>query len=282
MSIDFPCLLGAIVIDDDNDTLILDEAGVDIPATLAHGTYYLSGDNGADDICTIIANALDAAGANTYDVDTLSAGVQTWSRDTADPAAIVRVARGSGSATFRVRWLAASGTTFPSAAIGFIAEKGAADANAESSTRSPTHVWVGPGHIEDAPPQVGWDVRETPLENGDTDIIRTGDKRSERAITAPLTPAARLYIEQAGTNLDESTLENFLDVVLDGRPVRFHRLTLQGTSSSVLLDNPDGSDLAGTYRLGEGAAGCLTNPPRSGTGLELYDITIPLVGYIAP
>lgn len=282
MSIDFAALLGAIVIDDDNDTLILDEAGVDIPATLTHGTFYLLGGGPTADILENIKNALDAAGANTYTVDTSDGTDETWSRDTTQPAVTVRVVRSAGAANFRVRWLAASGTTFVSACIGFIAEKGAASATTETSTRSPTHVWVGPGHIEDAPPSPSWVVKEKGLANGDTDVIRTGDKRSQRAITLPMQPAERLYIENAGTNLDEATLENFFDEVLDGRPVRFYRLTLQSVASSVLLNNPALVFLVGTYRLGEGAAQCLENPPRASTGLEHYDVVIPLAGYVAP
>jgi hypothetical protein len=282
MSIDFPCLLGAIVIDSDNNTLILDEAGVDITCTIASGTYYLTGDGTASDILLAVKTALDgSASANTYTLDCSDGVDDTWSRDTADTAVTVRVTRASGGANFRVRWPNAS-TTFPSAALGFIAEKGAANSSAESGTRSPTHVWVGAGHIEDAPPRVSWDVRETPLGNGDTDIIRTGDKRSMRSIALPLQPSARLFVEDAGANLTESTLENFLDVCLDGRPVRFYRLTLAGTSSAVLLDNPSAALLDGTYRLGEGAATCLESPARSGTGLAMFDISIPLVGYIAP
>lgn len=276
-AVDFACLLGAIEITTANQRLILDEGGVSFNADVTPGIYYLKGDNASNDICQAIKDALDAAGANTYSVKTAISSVETWSRSDSAVTCSVQVSRAAGAATFRVRWPNAS-TTFPIAAVGFAVEKGAADANAETSTLSPTHAWVGTGHIEDAPPSVSWEVSQRMLENGDTDVIRTSDARSPRRVVLPMQSATRLYSESA--TVASSDLESFLDVVLDGRPVQFHRLTLQ-SGSTVLLNGPTTSTLKGTYRCGEAMARVLESPTRAQTGIDQFDLEMQLESYVA-
>lgn len=273
----FPILLGAIVIDDDTDGVYLDEAGVGIQCTLAHGTYYLTDDGTASDFLAALKTALDAGGANTYTVTVDSGGVASWSRATSSRAVTVTVSA-TGAATFRVRWLHAN-TTFGAALIGFAAEKGAADANAESGTVSPTSVWVGDNYHEETRAKPGWVVSEQELESGDVDVVRHSAKRSDRSLVLPMVADANLFTDdEAVTN---RSLETFLGVCGDGRPTQFHAQALQ-SGSATLIDDLSASTLIGTYRLGEDASAALENANTSQLGMPYSDTAIMLRSYVAP
>lgn len=273
----FPILLGAIVIDDDTDGVYLDEAGVGIQCTLVHGTYYLKGDGAADDFLLALKTALEAGGANTYTITVDSGGNPSWSRSTSSRAVTVTVSSNS-VATFRVRWAHAN-TTFGSALIGFTTEKGAADNNAESGTVSPTSVWVGDNYHEETRARPGWVVTEHELENGDVDVVRHSGKRSDRSLTLPMVADANLFTDdEAATN---RSLETFLGVCGDGRPVQFHAQALQ-SGSATLIDDLSSSTLIGTYRLGEEASNALASASTSQLGMPYSDLDIMLRSYVAP
>lgn len=275
---DFGCMLGGISIDAANNTIVLDEGGVLANAIVSSGTYYLRGDGAIGDLCLAVATAMTNAFAagNAYVVDTRAAGggAATWSRDAAAPTCAVRVSRSLGATSFRVRWLSSS---FPAALLGFAAEKGVASAADEISTLPPSCVWVGTGHVEDSVPRVSWVVAEQDLANGDTDVILRSAKTRGRGMTLPMCSAARIYLERAGS-LPAASLEAFLPTVLDGSPVELHRLQLQTSSSTALL-NPSSSTMLGLYRCGESMARLLSDTRRSNTGIEQYDVDLQLVGF---
>lgn len=274
----FPVLLAAIVIDDDTDGVYLDENGVGIDCTIAAGTYYLTGDGTASDFLAALKTALDAGGANTYTVTLESGGNPTWSRSPASVACTVTVSRSAGALTFRVRWNHTN-TTFGSTLIGFVTEKGAADANPESSTVSPTAAWVGDNYHEDTRETPRWETSEQVLENGDVDVVRTSDKVSDRSITLPMVKDSNLFLSQQ--TVTGRSLERFLTVNGDGRPVQLHAVALQ-SGSATLLDDLSSSTLLGTYRLGSDALACLANASTSQLGMAYSDLSILLRGYVAP
>jgi hypothetical protein len=274
----FPILLGAIVIDDDTDGVYLDEAGVGIQCTLVHGTYYLKGDGAADDFCLALKTALEAGGANTYTVTIESGGAPTWSRSPAAVAATVTVSRSAGTDTFRIRWNHAN-TTFGSTLLGFVTEKGAADANAESSTQSPLAVWIGDNLHEDAREAPAWVVSEQELENGDVDVTRHSERMTDIVIDLPMLADANLFTSHE--TVTNRSLDAFIQANGDGRPVQFHEQALQ-SGSTTLIDDLSSSTLRGTYRLGREAHDALRNSSRAQLGMRYSDLTLTLRSYVAP
>lgn len=274
----FPILLGAIVIDAETNGVYLDESGIGIQCTIASGTYYLKGDGTSDDFLAALKTALEGGGANTYTVTVDSGGAPSWSRSTSSRAVTVTVSRAAGTDTFRVRWNHAN-TTFGSALIGFTTEKGAADANDESGTVSPTSVWVGDNYHEETRARPAWVVTEQELENGDVDVVRHSAKRSDRTLVLPTVADANLFTDdEAATN---RSLETFLGVCGDGRPVQFHAQALQ-SGSSTLIDDLSSSTLIGTYRLGSDASAALAGASTSQLGMPYSDLEITLRSYVAP
>lgn len=268
MTVDFAALLGAVVIDSDNDTIVLTENTTDYNAVIASGTYYADGRGTSDDLALAIKTALDAAGANTYGVV-----ISTFSRAPDEPCFICTISRTAGSEDFRIRWPSSS---FDSALLGFANSERAAASTAETSAQSPTSLWVSPEIISDAPEGVSWQVTGNRLESGDTSIVRHSSRsRAIPSIDLPMTDERALLSSQE--EVINRSLEEFLDENLDGRPVRFYRATLiDPGSSATLLDTVTNWDFVGVYRLGEGAAECLADMPRSQTGMPHRDLSIPL------
>lgn len=116
---------------------ITEGAGAPTNVNVATGTYWIRGDGSADCLLTRIKTALEAAGAstNTY---TVSLRFQPLNEDTP---VVVRIARATGSDTFRLDF-ASGAMTFPVDAIGFQRIDTALDANAKDGDRPTTGLWM--------------------------------------------------------------------------------------------------------------------------------------------
>jgi hypothetical protein len=275
MSIDFPVLLAAIVIDDDNDTIVLREGGVDYTCTVIHGTYYLKGDGDDDDILYELINALNAApAANSY----AATGV-TCNRNRTSLPSTFSISRSAGVNNFQIKWTDVL-TTFPHESLGFIAQKGAESALAETPTGAATHLWAGTGHIEDAAPRAGYVVSQQTTADGDTDIVLHSDVSKRRELIAPMTWGERVFAEHAAKVplATDGALEKFLKHALDGRPVQFHRCELQPASDVNFETMSSVTTYVSTQKMGEQCATMLDPAPRSQMGIELFDLTFLLEG----
>ena len=276
----FPILLAAITIDDDNDTLQLDEAGVVAAATMAHGTYWLRGDGGAGDFCPIIVAALDAAfgGGNTYSVD-----VGTWSIDPTDETAVVTVSRATGATAFRVRWNHGS-ANFDPGLLGFATEKGAADGNPEASTISPALVWVSNERHIDIIPRLSANVEEVNGADGSLDLVELSATRYGLQVSLELVDGRRLWANEVQGD-PNAALDRFWALVRDGRRVELHTTTISthpNLTGPTIVNSIVSRDDATYYHWVLAAP---TNRElraiRSLTGMSHWDLDLHLVGYVA-
>lgn len=276
----FPIILAGITIDADNDTIQLDENGVVAAAVMAHGTYWLRGDGGADDFGPIVAAALDAAfgGGNTYTVS-----IASWSIDPTDPSAVVTVTRATGSTTFRVRWNHAD-TTFDPALLGFAVEKGAADASPESSTLSPAALWVSNERLIDAIPRMSANVAEAEGADGAVDLVELSATVYRWRFILELVDGRRMWAHENQADPDAS-LERLWALIRDGRQVEIHTTTI---ATYPTLTGP----VLGTSEVGrdDGAAfrWVITTPTARGleasralTGMSHWDLDLFFAGYVA-
>ena len=276
----FPILLAGITIDADNDVLQLDEAGSVQPATLAHGTYWLRGDGGAGDFCPVLVTALNAAFAdgNTYAV-TLSG----WSIDAADQSLTVTVSRATGTATFRVRWNHGS-ANFPPALLGFTTEKGAADADAEVSTLSPSAVWVSNERFIDWTPRMTASNAEVEGADGSVDVVELSGTVYRGRLSLELVDGRRLWAHENQAD-PAATLERFWALVRDGRQVEIHTTVISthpSLTAPALGTSEVGRDVGTYYRW------LLVNPSaasleaeRALTGMSHWDLDLHFAGYVA-
>lgn len=276
----FPILLAAITIDADNDTLQLDEGGSVAPATLAHGTYWLRGDGGAGDFCPIVVAALNAAfaGGNTYAVS-----IGAWSIDPTDPGAEVTVERATGATSFRVRWNHAS-ATFDPASLGFATEKGAADANDEVSTLSPSLVWVSNERLIDAIPRLSANVAEVEGADGSLDLLELGATVYRRRLMLELVDGRRLWAHERESDPD-ATLERFWALVRDGRRLEVHTTTIatHPNLTGPALSTSEMSRDAGTsyHWVMASPTNRTLEATRALTGMSHWDLELHLAGYVA-
>lgn len=276
----FPILLAAITIDADNDVIQLDEGGSVQPATMAHGTYWLRGDGGANDFCPVVVTALNAAfaGGNTYAV-TLSA----WSISAAGRSMTVTVSRATGTTTFRVRWNHAS-TEFDPAMLGFATEKGAADAADEVSTLSPSLVWVSNERHIDIVPRLSANVEEVVGADGSLDLLELSATVYRRTLDLELVDGRRLWAHENTTDPD-ATLERFWALIRDGRRVELHSTVISthpNLTGPTLATSKVGRDVGTSYHW---VLASPTNrgldPSRSLTGMSHWDLDVHLQGYVS-
>lgn len=276
----FVVVLGAIVIDASNNKLSITEVATPNLATIASGTYYLRGDGTASDFCLALKTALEAAGAsaNTYSVTPTTDGTTvSWDTAPANVSGKVRIARLAGADNFKIGWVTA-GTTFVPAMLGFAVEKGAADANVEVSTLSPTTAWVANEYHRDIVPGTRWDIQATDIASGDTNVVRRGDKMQTRTIAFQWIDGRRLWLSLNTTD-SRATLESFIDSNNDGRPVELHEQTLLSSSVTTLGALTSSTRVGVAWRLAEGS-GDRVDASRAQLGLDLWDFDIVLVGAV--
>lgn len=270
----YALLLGAIEIDDSNDTIILDEAGVDLTATIAHGTYYTLF-AGAGSIFVAIETALAAAGANTYQFQIGSISI--------DPSAQTvawALGRASGALAFRVRWPHAS-TTFDGALLGFVAEKGAASATDETATKSPAALWVPSDMHTIAIPRARWTIAEEDIADGDVEVARFSARSRRLEIEYRKLDGARLF-QHKNQSDPNATLEAFIARHNDGRPIFIHESVIDGglTLEGVLQDSQEILDESTQrWKFGQDSGGSF-EPEHTRMGLDLWDITLTFLGVV--
>lgn len=282
-------LLHAVEIDDDNDTIIIDEAGVDRTATIAHGTYWANGELGATDLLKAVADALSAAdsGGNTYNLSWENASIElSVDTDPANPAATCRVTRDSGSMAFRVKWNDAA-TTFDAALLGFAVTKVAADANDEFSTLSPSCMWVGNEVVRIMQPRIiAAGAEETEGADGSLDVVARASHSERRRIDLRLVDARRLWVH-ANTSDPAATLARFWDTARDGRALEVHTLEMiSGTTRlyAMALDDTDvtwdGIAYSKWLFCQPTIAGIEPSPVID--GMDSWDLELHIAGYIEP
>lgn len=184
-----PVLLDAVVIDSTNNTIRVIEAGVTTDVTVVAGTYVARGDGSADDLLAAVETALTAAtGANTYTVDV------AFDADPDEVAAVVTVARATGTNTWGIQW-AATQTTFNPAWLGFVeANETPASVASRASTLTPTTCWVGDG-IADLDPERDADAYVFVANNGTVAKGLIGGPFYGSVIGLELVPGKRMWAE---------------------------------------------------------------------------------------
>ncbi len=217
-----PILLASVVIDSTNKTIRMSEGGVQATVTIAEGTYFLRGDNTADDLCKAIADALALhAGTNTYPV------AVTWGTDPAAgiPSAVVTISQ-SGGAVFALLF-GNPITTFDVTTIGFIVFDTASDAAPKASGFSPWAAWVGDGpyrELEAIDRHIGYAKRSR------SGVVRrglTGETRKDRRFSVEFVSATRTHEKDIVVDPSRA-FSRFLDRWMAGRPAELHLTTASG------------------------------------------------------
>lgn len=133
----YPFISRAIPITTANQVLRITEDAVTANVNVVTGAYWVRGDGSADCLLTRIKTAIEAATAstNTY---TVSLRFQPLNEDTP---VVVRIARATGSDTFRLDFDNVA-VTFPVEAIGFQRVATALDADDKDSDRPTTGLWM--------------------------------------------------------------------------------------------------------------------------------------------
>lgn len=270
----FALLLGAVVIETGvNDVIRLDEGGVITSKTLAAGIYYLRGDHAPDDYAIIVQNALNSGSANTYSIS--AAG----SIDPASRCVTVTIARTVGATNFRVKWDDAS-ATLTKASLGFVNTKAAANGTSEVSTKTPDCTWISNDAYRERRRVRDWSAGEVETEDGDTAVVRRGDKSRAMIIELRFVSGLRLLEEDTTAALDTDTLEHFIDVNGDGRPIEVHEAVV--TAATTIIAQPValfGFTDVGVFVLGVDAQHIEAR--RINPGVALYDIDLPMKGSTA-
>lgn len=281
---EFLTMLSAVEIDADNDTIMLDELGVVAVATLTHGTFFVRGDGTADDLLANIATALGAAfvGGNTYGVTLTTNGtIPSLNVTASSPSGIVRVAGILGGNVYRVRWLHAS-TTFDPAILGFAAEKAAANLNSETSTLSPSAIWVPSDRHIDLIPELATVRAENELASGGLDVVDRSDVAHSRRVLFQLIDGRRVWAHRITSDPDRSW-GRFWSRVKDGRALELHELDLQSGSSSLLgamsSSTRHTSDDVTQWVLA-GESGDRVVASRVRTGMDHWDFEVLVRGYV--
>lgn len=277
----FPVLLGAIeIIASENDGISITETGSGTnTATIAAGTYYLRGDGASGDFCAALKTALEAASAstNTYGVTITTDGTTvSWDTNPANVSAKVRIARLTGSDTFKINWLHAN-TTFDETLLGFVAEKSSADANPELSTKSPSSVWVSNEYHVDLTPGSEWMQESSIMRSGSTSVVRRSDKASANILSLQWVDGRRVNASE-NTSDEAATLEEFIDNNNDGRPVEIHEQSLASSSATTLSALSAASTRRGSQWVLASGGGDSLLPARNTLGLSRWDFSIELKG----
>lgn len=148
----YPFISRPIEITAANRVIRITEGASTANVNVAAGTYWIRGDGSADCLLTRLKTALEAATAstNTYTVSLLFEPLNL------DTPVVVRIARATGSDTFRLDFDNVA-VTFPVEAIGFRRVATALDANDKDGDRPTTGLWMADDML----------VVDDPSEDGD-------------------------------------------------------------------------------------------------------------------
>lgn len=274
----YPVMLGAIVIDSSNRSIVITEAGADVTAQLGGAatvtgsiTCYLRGDGTSDDLCKVIKDAMEAAGAsaNTYTVSV------SFSVDGTATSAAVTIARATGADSIGIKWASAS-TTFDEALIGF-ANTNVTGATSYTSTLSPSSVWVSSEVYRELEPESDFVAFSQRARSGRVWGGLRGGAYAVRRLGLDLLHAKRAHSVNNSTDPD-SGLDQFLERQLAGLAFELHVGTISsGTTLAALSSSTEHG--SGWYFDAESLE--TYAPRRQSPGVPLFSVDLRLLGYVA-
>jgi hypothetical protein len=268
MSVHYPCLLAAVVIDDANDTIKVIRSDP-TTATIAHGTYFLRGDGAADDLALALQDALDD---NAGDNNTYTVAVSTRAEGVLG---VVTITRATGVGFFTIDGSDA-GTTFDLALIGLTPTAHADVGGVVTSALSPAALWVGNEPAARSDPTFEAVGRQVRMTNGQVRTFDRGGPYDLREVELAFVDAERTLVEATPTD-EARAFQSFWRLARDGRAVEFHELEIAATP---VLEDMDSTTLVDTYVLDETASSAF-RPRRFDPGLALYGWALGLRGYVA-
>ena len=257
----YPALCSAVTVEAGvNDSIGFQEGGGNLVATLTPGTYYLD-DVGGGTLGPEILVALNAAGGFTYSA--FSYSLNYTAGQNAGTVSILA----SGSWRFRT-----SGTTFDLAQIGFVSNVDGLPLGFQNSDSSPSLNWASNQPVVKFEPGVPTQPAvEHIAPNGSTYVFVGGSVREFRADRYELVAGDRIWKFFADPD-NGRTLENFWQVVNDGRAIRLYH---DEDPPGVLVS----SELVGTFRLTGDALTQMPNATRRGR-TNLYDFNLPMRAFV--
>lgn len=264
-----PVLLRAIVVDADNKAIRIKEGASTVTVNLAEGTHYLRGDGTADDLCKVLKDALDAAGAaNTYTV------ALALSADPAAVSAVVTITQ-SGGATFQLLWADAA-TTALSTWFGFADADTADSTAAKTSTLTPSALWVGDGpHVEHEPKDKAREFAKRVL-SARVRRGKTGTTAKDRTLAVSWVCGPRTHSMHASGGDVARTFSAFLDEWREGSPAELHFVD---PSAGFTLAALSSSTSKGKWHVGDENE--RFEPQRQSNAVQLYSWSLLLWEHVA-
>ena len=261
----YPVMLGAVVLQTAKVLRFTEGAGPPNNATIAAGTYYLRGDGGADDLCLVLKNALENAGAstNTYTVTV------AWSVDPAIAGALVTITRATGADNFGVLWADAA-TTFDEALLGFSAND-TINATAKTSTKSCAAAWVCNDIAREIEPQSERVVSVPRAVSGRVQGVTRSARMQSWRLGLAFVDQRRMLVKRAlaGT---QDTLEGFMERFGAGSAFELHEAQISTGTTLAALSSSTRVDVV---HFSEDALTEFT-PQRLGPGVALYSLDLVL------
>lgn len=259
----YPVLLGAVVVTTANQGIRFKEGATTATAAITAGTYYLRGDDSADDLCLAIKTALEAATAstNTYTVSVAR------SIDTATAHTLLTVSRATGSDNFQILWADAL-TTLDIALVGVTAST-ADNASDKTSTQACAAGWVSNDILRELEPFGERLGNVTRQDNGIVVGVSMSSHMTSWALGFAFVSESRMLLRRA-LAVDADTLEGFVSRFGPGAAFEVHEVpissgtTLAGATSSTLIAKAHWAQVSiESFR-----------PRRIGAGVPLYDIDL--------
>jgi hypothetical protein len=266
MSIRYPIFAAAVVIETGvNDAIRMQEnSGSAVTATVAPGTYYLTGADTTSRLGDAICTALQAAGALTYS-HTVVALV-----DPATRCGTLTITAASSS--FRLL-LDSPDTTFDPALLGLPATT-TGYAASHASTLSPSCLWASPQPAEVEEPTGERQVRQRRSKSGIVRTMLRGDWMVSRRLSLALVDERRVKAERIAADPARS-FERFLRSFGDGRVWRY--FSSPESSGSLSLAN---AHLVGSFVPVDDVLASF-DPARLNQATALYAWGVSLRAYVA-
>jgi hypothetical protein len=257
MSATYPVyLLGIQIRTGVNDTIVFDEGGGNLTATIAPGLYYLKTDGAADDLSKAITDALTAAG------DTYSA-IQVNYQDPTQQSTI-RFLVASG--TFK---LVLASSTFPLQVYLGMTPANETLSSGQTGANGTAIVWVSNQPLAGQEVSRVSDISQHITAQGQVHTYVGQDALATRLLEHELVAALK-------TKGDHRSFENWWALARQGFPFQYH----SKAQSAGLVNSLDSTTLVDTLVLGEDACRSFA-PARLSRGLALYSWAIECRRYVA-
>lgn len=267
----YPVFLGAIVVDDTNDTIRITEDATGYDAVIAHGTYFLSHDGAGDDLCLAMLDAVNAASpsGNSYSI------TPSFSVDGSGVSCTVTIARSSGARTISINWTHAN-TTFDPTQIGFAGTVDSTGGTSYSSTLSPKSVWVSNEVYAALDLTTEHTAFSTRARSGRVHGGLRGSAYNVRLLQLQFLHAKRAHSAN-NTSDPSSGLDRFITRQLAGLRFQLH---LASISSGTTLAALGPSTEHGSRWLFDAEQVADYSPQRMSPGVPLYSTSLRLLGYV--